>query len=156
VIYGVRHVDMMKMIRAKIIIFWLLFLLFCLLLCFSWRHRILWLCIFVPAWLIMGLVGPRLRRPSRSVSLLFGFGFIVFAVSAYVHGLYPSSARLSMLAKVASLAFVAPALGYKVYVDYCGFRTLSGASSQPGGAADGSQPFRPGSNRASGAAGSRR
>jgi hypothetical protein len=142
----------MKNIRAKIIIFWLLFLLFCLLLGFSWRHRLLWLSIFVPGWVIMGLIGPRVRRPGRSVSLLFGLGFILFAVTAYVHGLHPSSPRLSMLAKVASLALVAPMLGYKMYVDYCGFRTVGRASVEPGCAADRSQPFRPGPNHASAAA----
>jgi len=149
VIVLVRRVDMMKIIRARIIIFWLLFLLFCLLLGFSWRHRILWLSIFVPGWVIMGLIGPRVRRPSRSVSLLFGLGFILFAVAAYVHGLHPSSARFSMLAKVASMALVAPALGYKMYVDYCGLRAVGSASTKPGCTAHESQPFRSGPNQVS-------
>jgi hypothetical protein len=146
----------MNIIRAKIIAFWLLFLLFCLMLCFSWRYRILWLCIFLLVGGMMGLFKPRPQRPSLKLVLLFGFGFILFLLSVFLHGfVYPSSAGFLLLAKIASVLFVVPVLCYTACVHYRAFRASQNAGAE-GGAANGSQPIRSETNRSSSAAGSRR
>ncbi|MEJ0089838.1 MAG: hypothetical protein WDM80_08860 [Limisphaerales bacterium] len=113
----------MNIIRTKIIAFWLLFLLFCFLLWISWHHRLLWIAIFVPAWVIIGLIKPRPPRPSRQVALLFRIGLILMLVVVFMHALQPSSAGLLLLAKIVCGLFIVPRLCYQAYKDYDTFRS---------------------------------
>ncbi len=114
----------MNITRAKIAAFWLSFLLFCLLLCFSWSHRLLWLAIFVPVWLIIGFIKPR-RPLSPKTRLLFALAFFMFLFAFIVHGfLFPHSARLYLLMKILCPLSVLLALCSKAYDDYVVFRSL--------------------------------
>jgi hypothetical protein len=116
----------MNVVRTKIIAFWVLFLVFCLLLWYSWPHRLLWIAIFIPIWLIIGFTKPQLPRPSRQVALLFRVGLILMLAAVFIHALQPSSHTLLMLAKVLCVLFIVPRLCYQAYRDYGVFRSTSG------------------------------
>ena len=81
----------MNMERLKISIFWLSFFVFCLLLWHLWRERLLWMAIVVPAWIVIGLVKPRLPWPSRKLGLLFQVGLVLMLAAVLVHTFYPAS-----------------------------------------------------------------
>jgi hypothetical protein len=116
--------DTMNIIRAKIIAFWLLFLVFCFLLVFAWSHRLLWLGFFLPALIILLLVKPRLSSPPPKLKLLFQMGSVVFVLAFVVHGfLFPYSASLYLVMKILCPLFLVPALCWKAYLDYVLFRT---------------------------------
>ena len=58
---------------------------------------------------------------------------IVWALTVVFHGiLYPFSAGLYLLGKVACLATAAPIFCYKVWLDYSAFRAVQHASAEPG------------------------
>lgn len=106
---------------------------------------------------MMGLIKPRPQRPSLKLVLLFGFGFILFLVSVFLHGfVYPSSAGFLLLAKIACVLFVVPVLCYTACVHYRAFRASQNAVDEPDGAADESQAIRSDTNSTSSAAGYRR
>jgi hypothetical protein len=109
----------MTIIRTKIIAFWLLFSVFCLLLWHSWNGRLLWIAIFVPAWVVIGLIKPHLPQPSRQVALLIRIGLIVMLAAIFVHAFYPASQNLLLLAKIFCGLFLVPRLCYQAYRD-CG------------------------------------
>jgi hypothetical protein len=84
----------MNSIRKKIVGFWLLFFLFCLLLWFSWRHRLLWIALFGSASVVLGLIKPRLSPPPPKLRALFWLAVTVFGLTVFFHGiLYPSSGQ---------------------------------------------------------------
>lgn len=124
------------MTRARIIVFWSLFLLLCLLLRLAWSHRILWLSIFIPAWVILGLIKPPPPPMPRALKVLFVSVCIVFGLAVVVHGiLYPASAELYLVSKVACWGLLVPALCGKAYFDYRQFTAVpsrSGESRSPG------------------------
>jgi len=114
----------MNIIRAKIVVLWLSFLLFCLLLHVSWRHRLLWLALFCPTWAVIGVIKPRLPLPPPKIRLLRRSAIFVFLFALIVHGfLFPYSASLYLVVKVGLTLFMAPVLGYKAYADYVAFRS---------------------------------
>lgn len=118
--------------RTSIVASWLSFLLFCALLVFGWQYRLLWLGLFLPAWIALSLVGPRIPQP-RKLTLLFGLAFVVFLFAFVVHGfLFPGSETLTVLMKVLSALSLVPALCYKAYVDYITFRRSRGGSAGGG------------------------
>ena len=127
----------MNIIRIKIICFWLLFVLFGLLLCFCWRYRLLWVALFCAAVVILELIKPR-RSPMppnhrRRLRALLWLMAIVWVLTVVFHGiLYPFSAGLYLLGKVACLATAAPLLCYRVWLDYGAFRAAQHASAEPG------------------------
>jgi hypothetical protein len=110
-------------IRVKLIASWLLFLLFCFLLRYSWHHRILWLALLLLLEGLIQFTKPRLMRAPRPLRLFVRCGFIIFLASVLLHAFHPGSAAFLMLAKVVSVLFVAPILCYKAYADYGTFRT---------------------------------
>ena len=114
----------MNIICIKIIGFWLLFVLFWLLMCFSWRYRLLWVALFCAASVILELIKPRRRSrmPPRLKTLLW-LMVIVWALTVVFHGfLYPYSAGLYLLGKLACLATAAPVLCYRVWLDWSRWR----------------------------------
>ena len=115
----------MNIIRTKIIAFWLSFLLFCFLLWISWHHRLLWIAIFISAWVIIGLIKPRLPQPSRRVALWFRIGLILMLTAVVVHAFYPASHDLLLLAKIFCALFVVPRFCYQAYRDYDTFRSAN-------------------------------
>jgi len=127
----------MNIIRIKIICSWLLLVLFGLLLCFSWRYRLLWVALLPAALVILELIKPRRppippRLKARLNALLWLMA-IVWALTVVFHGiLYPFSAGLYLLGKVACLATAAPIFCYKVWLDYRWFRAVQHASAEPG------------------------
>ena len=126
----------MSTTRRQIVVSWLSFSLFCLLLVFWWRYRLLWLGLFLPAWIILSLFKPRIPQPPR-LTLLFGLAFLVFLFAFVVHGfLFPKSEALSSVMKILCPLSLAPALCYKAYTDYVAFRSSNSQSGQPGGAAN--------------------
>ena len=120
----------MNIIRAKIIAFWLLFLLLCLLLYFCWRHRILWLLLFLAAEALAGFIGPRVQQTrdrAKVMMTLFGVAGVVFLFAFIVHGfLFPQSASLSLAMKILLPLALVPALCYKAHCDYVAFRLSRG------------------------------
>jgi len=135
---AVRRFEFMNIIRAKIVVFWLSFLLFCLLLCFSWRHRLLWLALFGATCVVIGFIKPRLPFPPPKIRFLFGLALFVFLFAFIVHGfLFPHSAGLYLLMKILCPLFTLPALCYKAYADYVLFRSShSGNAWHRAGASD--------------------
>ncbi|MGA3182542.1 MAG: hypothetical protein ABSF38_19615 [Verrucomicrobiota bacterium] len=120
----------MNIIRTKIIAFWLSFLLFCFLLWISWHHRLLWIAIFMPAWLIIGLIKPRLPVPPPKIRLLMRLTLFVFVFALVVHGLlFPYSAALYLVVKILLALLVVPVLCYKAYADYIAFRSSHSGSA---------------------------
>jgi hypothetical protein len=119
----------MNIIRTKIIAFWLLFLVFCLLLWHSWHDRLLWIAIFVPAWVVIGLIKPRLPQPSRQVALLFRIGLILMLAAIFAHAFYPASHGLLLLAKIFCGLFLVPRLCYQAYRDYGTFCSADRSSA---------------------------
>ncbi len=120
----------MNIIRIKIIAFWLSFLLFCLLLCFSWSYRLLWIAIFIPAVVIIELIKPRLPVPPSKIRLppkirlLLGLLLFVFVFAVVVHGfLFPHSRTLYLVVIMLQVLLAVPVLCYKAYADYVAFRS---------------------------------
>jgi hypothetical protein len=108
----------MSTARTKIVSFWLSFLVFCLLLWSSWHHRLLWIAIFVPTWIIIGLIKPRPPQPSRKVVLLFRVGLVLMLGAVLIHAFYPASQGLLLLAKIFCGLFLVPRLCYQAFRDY--------------------------------------
>ena len=127
----------MNVIRTKIIASWLLLVSFGLLLCFSWRHRFLWIALFCSALVTLEFIKPRRPPPpprlrARLRALLW-LMVIVWVLTVVVHGfLYPSSAGLYLIGKVACAAAAAPLFCFKVWLDYGAFRAVQHASAEPG------------------------
>lgn len=119
-LWDVRRFDIMNIIRVKISVFWLLFLLFCLLLFFSWHYRLLWLT-FLPILAVIRYTKPQLPRGPRRLGLLFRFGFILCLVSVFLHVYYPFSAAALTAARIACILFTVPLVCYTVYLDYGAF-----------------------------------
>ena len=119
----------MNIIRAKIVVFWLSFLLFGLLLCFSWRHRLLWIPLFGCAQVILALIKPRLPVPPPKIRLLLWLILFVFVFAVVVHGLlFPQSASLYLVLKILFALLSVPVLCYKIYADYVTFRSSGGSN----------------------------
>lgn len=58
---------------------------------------------------------------------------IAWVLTVVVHGLlFPSSAVLYLLGKLACVATAAPVLYYRVWLDYGAFRAAQNASAEPG------------------------
>jgi len=114
----------MNMIRAKIIVSWLLFLVFCLLLCLSWRHRILWLALYFSLGALIHFIKPRLPPASPMIRLLYGMTGFVFMFAFVVHGfLFPHSASLYLVMKILLALLVGPLVCCKACLDYGTFRS---------------------------------
>ena len=123
----------MNILRIKIICSWLLLVLFGLLLCFSWRYRLLWVALLCAASVILELIKPRRPPMPPRLKVLLWLTAIVWALTVFFHGfLYPFSAGLYLLGKVACLATAAPTFCYKVWLDYGAFRAVQHASAKPG------------------------
>lgn len=126
----VRCFDTMNIIRAKIVAFWLSLLLFWFLLWISWHHRLLWIAIFIPAWVIIGLIKPRLPVPPPKIRLLMWLIVFVFVFALVVHGLlFPYSRALYLVVKILLALLVVPVLCYKAYTDYVMFRSSRSRSA---------------------------
>jgi hypothetical protein len=81
----------MNLLRIKIIGFWLLFVLFWLLLYFSWRYRFLWIALFCAATVILELIKPR-RPPmpprlKARLNALVWLMAIVWVLTVVFHGI---------------------------------------------------------------------
>ena len=124
----------MNSIRVKIIGSWLLLVLFGLLMGPSWRYRFLWVALFCAAIVILELIKPRRRSPMPPIIRTFlWLVFIAFVLTVVFHGfLYPHSAGLYLLGKLACVGTAAPVLYYKVRLDYVAFRAAQNASAEPG------------------------
>jgi len=127
----------MNFIRLKILGSWLLLVLFGLLLNFSWRYRFLWVALLSAGFVMLERMKP--RRPPMPPGLkarlnaLLWLMAIVWALTVVVHGfVYPLSAGLYLLGKVACLATAAPIFYFKLWLDY---RWLQYASAEPHSAA---------------------
>ena len=120
----------MNITRIKIVVFWLSFLLFGLLLCFSWRHRLLWIPLFGCAQVILALVKPRLPVPPPKIRLLLWLILFVFVFAVVVHGLlFPQSASLYLVLKILFALLTVPVLCYKIHADYVTFRSSGSGSA---------------------------
>jgi len=120
----------MNIIRTKIIAFWLSFLLFFFLLWISWHHRFLWIAIFIPAWVIIGLIKPRLPVPPPKIRLLMWLLLFVFVFAVVVHGLlFPYSRALYLVVIILQALLAVPVLCYKAYADYIAFRSSHSGSA---------------------------
>ena len=120
----------MNIIRTKIIASWLLLVSFGLLLCFSWRHRFLWMALFCAAFMTLELIKPRRSQsmPPRLKALLC-LMVIVWALTVFVHGiLFPFSAGLYLFCKIVLAVLTIPVLCYKAYADYLWSRSSSKAA----------------------------
>ena len=126
----VRRFEIMNIIRAKIVVFWLSFLLFCLLLCFSWPHRLLWIALFGSACVILALIKPRLPAPPPKIRFLLWLTLFVFVFALVVHGLlFPQSASLYLVLKILFALLLVPLLCHKIYADYITFRSSRSGSA---------------------------
>jgi hypothetical protein len=124
----------MNIVRTKIIGSWLLLVLFGLLMCFSWRYRFLWVALFCAAIVILELIKPRRSgsMPPRLKTLLWLLA-IVWVLTVVFHGfLYPHSAGLYLLGKLACVGAAAPVLYYKARLDYGAFRAAQNSGAEPG------------------------
>jgi hypothetical protein len=111
----------MNTTRIKIIVSWLLFLIFCLLVCFSWRHRILWLALFLSLAGLVQVMKPRLPQAPERFGKFVRFGFVVWFLSVLLHAFHPSSSAFLWQAKIVSALLVIPVLCYKACSDYRSF-----------------------------------
>ena len=117
----------MNIVRAKIAVFWLLFSLAGLLLCFSWRYRLLWIALFVPALVILQIIKPRSPVPPPTIRFLLKLLLFLAVFAIVVHGfLFPQSASLYLALKILLPLLSIPVLCYKAYVDYVAFRSPYG------------------------------
>jgi hypothetical protein len=130
----------MNIIRIKIICSWFLFVLFGLLLCFSWGYRFLWVALLLAALVILELIKPRrppmpprlTARLKTRLKVLLWLMAIVWVLTVVFHGfLYPHSAGLYLLGKVACVAAAAPLFWFKVWLDYGAWRAVQQASAEP-------------------------
>jgi hypothetical protein len=114
----------MNTLHVSIAVFWLSFLLLCLLLGLSWPHRLLWVGLFVSSCVAMSLIQPRRPGLPPKARLLFGFGFLAWLVLVLLHGfLYPSSVGLLLALKTLCVVLVAPALFFRVCADHLALRS---------------------------------
>ena len=132
----------MNIIRLKIMGFWLLFVSFWLLLYFSWRFRFLWVALFCAATVLLELIKPRRRSPMPPIiKTLLWLVVIAFALTVVVHGiLFPFSAGLYLLGKLACVAPAAPVLCYKVWLDYGAFGPARNTIAPPSAGSAGAPP----------------
>ena len=123
----------MNIIRIKIVAWWLLFVLFWLLMYFSWRFRFLWAALFPAATVMIELIKPRRRaQMPPSIKALLWLVVIAFVLTVVVHGiLFPHSAILYLIGKIACAAPCVPVLFYKIWLDYGAFRSAQDASAEP-------------------------
>ena len=120
----VRRFEFMNITRIKIVMFWLSFLLFGLLLCFSWRHRLLWIPLFGCVQAIFAFIKPRWPVPPPRIGLLLWLILFLFVFAAVVHGLlFPQSASLYLVLKILFVLLSFPVLCHKIYADYVTFRS---------------------------------
>jgi hypothetical protein len=124
----------MSIIRIKIIGWWLLFVLFWLLLYFSWRHRFLWVALFCAATVFLELIKPRRRSPMPAIIRTFlWLVFIAFVLTVVFHGfLFPHSAVLYLIGKIACAAPCVPVLFYRAWLDCRAFWPAQNASAELG------------------------
>ena len=130
----------MNIIRIKIIAFWLLFVLFWLLMYFCWRYRFLWAVLFPAAVVMIELIKPRRRsqmppaiKMPRAIKISLWLVVVAFVLTVVVHGiLFPHSAVIYLIGKIACGAAAAPVLCYKAWLDYGAFRAAQNASAEPG------------------------
>lgn len=114
--------NTMDIIRIKIIGFWLLFILFWLLMCFFWRYRFLWVALFCAASAFLELIKPRRSPMPPLLKVNLWLMVISWALIVVFHGfLYPHSAGLYLLGKIACFGTAAPVFCYKVWLDYRAF-----------------------------------
>jgi hypothetical protein len=122
----------MNIVRTKIVVFWLLFSLGGLLLCFSWRYRLLWIALFVPALVILAPIKPRSPVPPPTImapTIMFLTLLVLFLTvfAIVVHGfLFPQSASLYLALKILLPLLSFPLFCYKAYADYVAFRSPCG------------------------------
>ncbi len=117
---------MMNLIRTKIVVIWLLNLLFGLLLGYAWQYRLLWLALFILLMPFIALIKPRLPAPSRRISLLFLLGLALWLLSVFLHVLYPFSASVLMTTKIVSALLAVPVLCYMACAHYCAWSAQGG------------------------------
>ncbi len=130
----------MNLIRIKIIAFWLLFVSFWLLMYFFWRYRFLWTALFPAAVVMLEVIKPRCpfkpRRPLQmpaTIKTFLWLAVIAFVLTVVVHGyLFPHSAVLYLIGKIALAAPCVPVLFYKIWLDYTALRLAQDASAEPG------------------------
>ncbi len=130
----------MNIIRIKIICSWLLLVLFGLLMWFSWRYRFLWVALLPAAFVSLELIKPRrppmppqlkARLKSRLKALLW-LMVTVWVLTVVFHGfLFPHSAGLYLIGKVACVATAAPLFCFKVWLDYNAWRAVQHGSAEP-------------------------
>ena len=114
----------MNMIRTKIIVSWLLFLVFCLFVCFSWHHRILWLALYFSLGALVHFIKPRPPPAPPMIRLLYWTTGFVFMFAFVVHGfLFPYSASLYLVMKILLALLVGPLVCCKAFLDYGIFRS---------------------------------
>ncbi len=108
---------------------------------FSWRYRFLWVALLPAAFVILELIKPRRppmppglkdRLKARLKALLW-LMVIVWVLTVVFHGfLFPHSAGLYLIGKVACVAAAAPLLWFKVWLDYNAWRAVQHTSAEPG------------------------
>ena len=119
--------------------FWLSFSLGGLLLCFSWRYRLLWIALICPLLVILAPIKPRSPPPalpptikllSRLAIFLTVLVIFLTVFAIVVHGfLFPQSASLYLALKILLPLLSVPVLCYKAYADYVAFRSPCGGST---------------------------
>ena len=132
--FPVGRLEIVNVIRIKIVVFWLLFLGLVSLLYYSWSHRILWLLLFLAAGAITGFIGPRVSYPrdrAKMMMTLLGVAGVVFLFAFIVHGfLFPQSTGLTLAMKILMPLGLLPGLCYKAHSDYVAFRLSRGRGAQ--------------------------
>jgi hypothetical protein len=110
----------MNTIRAKIILSWLLFLVW---------GVVLYLHHALVAWSIYGLLllvrysKPKVPQLPQRVGYLLSFGLIAFLVLVLIDGFYPFPASALTAGEILAVLIFCPLLFYAGYLDFKAFRT---------------------------------
>ena len=105
----------MNVIRAKIIVSWLLFL--------AWASLVYFQHVLV-AWCVFGLVllirntRPKTPQLPRRIGYILSFGLIAFLVLALVDAYYPFPPGIEKAGEILALLIFLPLLLYGAYLDY--------------------------------------
>ncbi|HEY1663958.1 MAG TPA: hypothetical protein VGI03_16185 [Verrucomicrobiae bacterium] len=110
----------MNTIRAKIIVSWLLFLIWGSLIYL--HHLLIAWCIFGLALLIRN-TKPKTSQVPQRTGYFLSFGFIAILVLVLTAGIYSFPPNIVTIGKILAELILWPILFYSAYLDYKAFKT---------------------------------
>lgn len=130
---SIGHWEIMKTVRVKIMLSWLLFLAFVVAVCLN-HNFVAWLVIN-PIQLLVRLSMPKpIARPGhpvleRCMTFILRTGIILFLVLLLIHVLHPFPPAVLNGGEIFGLLYLAPVIAYAIYLDCSTLKQSRGSSA---------------------------